>query len=337
LKSSLCHRTFGAILLSLAGGVLIVAYVGICVRVGSFWPWNEVVHEDGQRTLISTVLYFEHATRELPLDILLGLVIGGSVLFVVPPNENWTVPKWGGQRVTGFALVTALVVAIILMGTAFEGGLSVVLANFLQYHTRPGVALVWGSHWHYHLLSRLGLILISVGLAGLLRRINGGRGGGRERKGLGVVIATITLFFALTVLFSISLSSVLLSVFDPVFLGHQARELFTHVLVTVPAAWGFCLLLSRNVEITSLEEGLRSYSWPMTASAGVIGALLGVYVCAGALMTDAASYGQTSDVTMLVFPHFFEHSFTYAVVLSVAALVYELVGSTTTAAKSVLH
>jgi len=176
--------------------------------------------------------------------------------------------------------------------------------------------------------------LVSVGLAGLVLRITGGGGGRMGRSGLGVAISTIAIYFALTILFFTSFRSLLLSAFDPVFLGHQARELFTHVLVTVPAAWGFCLLLARKVEVTSSERGSRTYCWPITATAGVTGTLLGVYVCAGALMTEAAQYGQTKDVVMLIFPHFFEHSFTYVVVPSVAALVYEVVGSATAARRS---
>lgn len=170
LKGVQSHRGLAAALLSLAGLVLIVSYVGICVRTGSLWPWSELVHEDGQRTLIGTILY-----------------------------------------------------------------------------------------------------------------------------------------------------------------GHQAREVFTHSLVTLPAAWGVCLLLSRPAVVTSSERRFRTHAWPITASAAVIGVLLGIYLCLGALMTEATSYGQTKDVAMLIFPHFFEHSFTYVLVPSVAVLTYEVVAQTTRA------
>ena len=46
------------------------------------------MHEDGRRTLIETILYFEHATRELPLDVILGIAIGGSVLFAFAPDNR---------------------------------------------------------------------------------------------------------------------------------------------------------------------------------------------------------------------------------------------------------
>ena len=42
------------------------------------------------------------------------------------------------------------------------------------------------------------------------------------------------------------------------------------------------------------------------------------------LALDAASHGQTTDIAMLLCPHFFEHGFTYLVVPLVAALVYQV-------------
>ena len=65
--------------------MLLGAFVVICFHTGTIWPWTRVVHEDGRHTLIGTILYFEHATRELPLDVILGIAIGGCVFFAFPP------------------------------------------------------------------------------------------------------------------------------------------------------------------------------------------------------------------------------------------------------------
>jgi hypothetical protein len=32
--------------------VLLVAFVGVCLQAGTPWPWNRVVHEDGQHTFL---------------------------------------------------------------------------------------------------------------------------------------------------------------------------------------------------------------------------------------------------------------------------------------------
>ena len=57
----------------------------------------------------------------------------------------------------------------------------------------------------------------------------------------------------------------------------------------------------------------------LPASAGV---LIGAYLLAGGLITSAASQGQSASLTMLLCPHFFEHSFTFVVTPLVAALSF---------------
>lgn len=315
-----------AALLALAGAVLLVAFVMICVRTVSASPWNLVVHEDGRRTLLLTILYFEHASRELPLDLLLGVAIGGSALFAFPPAPPSVGGRVGARRSAAAAWTTAAVIAVIVAGTALEGGLAMVLDNLLQNHTRPGVPLWWGSHWRYHLLERLALMLVSIGLAGSWRFFTDG---GREapgRIGLALAAGSVGVYLALTLVFSDGLPSVLLAFHDPRYLGHQAREIVTHALVTLPVGWGVCMLALPGA---SPAAPARAPSWPGAVSAavavaiaaGALGLVLGGYVCVAALMADAVSHGQTRDLAMLIFPHFFEHSFTYLVVPGTAVLV----------------
>jgi hypothetical protein len=64
-------------------------------------------------------------------------------------------------------------------------------------------------------------------------------------------------------------------------------------------------------------------AWPLACGAG--GLLLAVYLLVGALGTSAVSQGQTKSLSLLIFPHFFEHVFSYLVVPLVAGLVYESV------------
>lgn len=340
MKGLAYERYLAPALLALAGSVLLVAYLVVCVRTGSFWPWSLVVHEDGQRTLTGTILYFEHATRELPLDILLGMAIGGGVLFAYPPDRGAQgAPRW---RVLALALATASVVAAILVGAALRGGLPVVLDNLLQMHTRPGMPLAWGAHWRYHLGSRLALILVSIGFAGLLRCLTDRGHAQGARSGLVVAGAAVGVYLVLTLVFAKSWSSVLLVFQHPIPLGHQARELLTHALVTLPIGWAGGLLMVRHAVINAsgghLETPSRRSSVTAAVAAaltaGAVGALLGSYICVAALMADAAAHGQTNDLAMLVFPHFFEHSFTYLVVFLVAALLYEGLGRATSPSRA---
>ncbi len=334
MTAATLYRTLAVILFAVAGAILFVAYVMICVRIGSSWPWGLVVHEDGKRTLLLTILYFEHAVRELPLDLLLGVAIGGCAIFAVQPATRPIDRPNGSRRIVAWAWLSAIVVVIIIAGTAVEGGRPMVLDNLLQNHTRPGAALVWGSHWRYHLLERVALILISIGFAGLLRLFADGGRGHNGRYGLVVAACSLAIYLLLTITFTNGWRSLLDPILDPLYLGHQARELFTHALVTFPVGWAACLLLLPKVPMAAPAHSL---SWPKSASklvivaiiAGILGLTIGSYVCLAALRSDSVSYGQTTDLAMLIFPHFFEHSFTYLVVPFVAALVYEIIASRT--------
>ena len=317
------YRLFTWIFLILGFGILGLSYAVICLRTGSLWPWFHVVHEDGSRTLLATVFYFEHGARELLLDIMLGIAVGGCLLFAFPPDD----PQGAGTTrradgVVGIAAASGLAVAIILAGAAIDVGLAGLRNNLLQYHTRPFAPLEWGSHWRYHLLSRLALILGAMGIAGFLRLWIGSEVNQPARQGLVIFGAALVVYALFTVVFSNGLNGFLLPLFDPVYLGHQAREVFTHVLATLPIAWGVCMAVVGPRLAWSPDSHARLFAWPVTTAAGASGAILGLYVCVGALLHDSASHGQTDDLAMLLFPHFFEHVQTYVVVTAVALLVY---------------
>lgn len=342
--SALFRRYLAIALLGVAVVVLLAAFVLICVRIGTMWPWTRVVHEDGQRTLLLTILYFEHASRELPLDILLGIAIGGCAYFAFGSTARRMDRPDRARRTFALGWSTALVVTVIMVGTALQGDRPMVLLeNLLQHHTRPGAALVWGSHWRYHLLERIALILISISFGGLLRWLADHEVHGSEpldgrrsaRIGLGIAGSAIVVYLLLSVVFAHGVGSMLDPLRDPIYLGHQARELFTHALVTVPLAWGACLLLLPKTEWAAptrpLFERRAAPSVVAAQGAGALGLFIGGYVCIAALRSDSISYGQTTDLAMLIFPHFFEHSFTYLVVSLVAMLVFEIAANSAAA------
>lgn len=309
------------------GGVLVASFVAIAARTGNPWPWSETVHETGARTLAGTILYYEHAARELPLDIVLGIAIGGSLLLLVPPAPRGALraPLVGGACVAGGLM------ALILAGTWFEGGARALADNLFQHHTRPEFGLEWGSHWRYHLLSRLALILASLGLAGLLIAWTRGAPRRARQAGLVTVAASLLLFVLGTIVFTPSVAAFWLPFRDPIYLGHQARELFTHLLVTLPLGWGIGLLLLSGARVQEADrtDPDDRPSWLLVAgtiAAGGLAAATGLYVVVAAMLNDAASQGQTQDVAMLIFPHFFEHTFSYGVVPAVAAVTYAAVG-----------
>ena len=270
----------------------------------------------GMRTFGDTLLYYEHAARELPLDVILGVVVGSSLAYALPRapgldrNEART---W--FRATTFGAL--LVCMLIGLGASREGWRSVA-DNLLQNHTRPGAPLEFGSHWRYHLLERLGFIVIAIGWAGLLRALVGPRSASEGTLAGSVVFAGLTVFAALSMVFFGGPDAFARVFRDPQYLGHQAREVLTHAIVTLPLALGVCLSLAGR---TAAPNPIEIRGGPIAGALAWLaaGATVLLYVLAAAWGADAASHGQSSDMVTLVFPHFFEHGFTYLVTAMTAA------------------
>jgi hypothetical protein len=294
-------------------GILLISYAALAFHTSTPWLWPVIVHESGDRTLGNTILYYEHAARELPLDLILGAAIGGSALFVFPGMTH--AGPSHRRRATIFLFGTVCVVGIILLGTVWTGGFGMLYENLLQFPTRPGEPLVWGGHWRYHFLSHLTLMLLSFGVAGPAM-IAGGRSKRGNRSGLAAFGGALGSFLLLAALFVPKGDSFS----DPVFLGHQAREVFTHALVTLPLAWSACMLLVRRGWYDQ-REGTVSVA--ASFGAGVAGLAFGMFLVVRSLMTSAASQGQSESLTVLIFPHFFEHAFSYVVATLAAGLVFE--------------
>ena len=298
--------------------VLLAAYAGVCVMTGSLWPWSIVVHEDGRHTLLGTVFFVEHATRKLVPDMLLALAVAGAVRYYFPPAI-----EAGHDNASRLRRRLALLAAAVLLGIAggtywTEGG-QALLDNLSQSHTRPGAPLVWGAHWRYHVIERFALMMLAFSVSGAIWKLRAPRGPSHGRASM--YGAALILFVALTAVFRVTSESFI----DPVFLGHQLRELFTHSLVTLPLALGTCLKLARilNPEprTPNPEPGTPNPWWPMVLT-GAAAIVSGTYLLVASVVTDAQSQGQTVSLARLLFPHFAEHALGYVLVPVLAGLLY---------------
>lgn len=282
------HNIAKAFLL-LAVAVLGCAFVVLCMHFGTAWPWSVVVHEDGRHTLFETVFYFEHALGELPLDILLAAAVAGSVLWFggspAPPRMAW-------QAGIGCLAVDGIIGA----GAWMSAGRDLALDNLLQYHTRDGAPLLFGSHWRYHLLSQVALMSLAFVPAGLVA-VPGAKAGARR-----CLLGAWAAFAVLTLVFGVSTESFT----DPRYLGHQARELFTHALVTVPLALACIMPAAGSV--------VRRLRWNPRVLGSLLAALLaGGWLAGGVFLTWSQHAAQSGDWVRVVCSHFFEHVLSYAV------------------------
>ncbi len=308
--------------------VLLVAYVGVSLQAGTPWPWNRVVHEDGQHTFLETIFYFEHATRELVLDAVLALAVAGAVRHFYPPSRASGDANLARMR-AWLAVWTLAALALILGGTAYvnafgryyaaEARGQAILDNLAQYPTRPGAPLVWGAHWRYHLIERFAEIALAFFGAGLLWLRDGRPDGRHGRSGASLYATALVVFAAATLVFGVSAQPFR----DPTYLGHQLRELVTHTLVTLPLAMGTCFVLARRFSLPASSTRSSLHAWPVYA-AGAVGVACAAFVLIASVLQKAQMYGQKKALAELLFPHFFEHSLGYVFVSALAGFLYLL-------------
>jgi len=145
------------------------------------------------------------------------------------------------------------------------------------------------------------------------------RSTGTRARGAAWMTGAVAVYAVISVIFGICRPHLILAAFnDPVFLGHQARELATHAIASVPLGIFACAVLA--------EPGRIFPSRNTAARAGIVfvslSIALGIYIVAGALLTGADKLGQSSDIRVLIFPHFLEHALGYFVFLTLAPAVF---------------
>jgi hypothetical protein len=297
-----------ALFLGVPLAILLLSYIGICLEVGSLWPGAALIHESGRRTLIETIFWFEHGVREIPIDLLLGLAIAASVLRfsqatpVIDAHRRSRVMWWAGG-------LLILLTVLIVTGAAMSSGLVVVIEEFAQMHTRPDSPPAWGSHWDSHLLSRAALILAAIAVGGFHAAL---KGQSKPFSSVGTRVYAISV--ATFVLITIFLGPNLMPVLDPIHIGHQARELATHLFVTLPVSFGLGLLAIRYQagQQNSGASSLSTAAIPGVFWMGALGVIvIGAYLTVGFLLTEAHGLGQSNSLVALVLVHFFEHLLTY--------------------------
>jgi hypothetical protein len=289
--------------------VLVASYIGICLDVGAIWPGDALVHESGQKTFAQTIFWLEHGVREIPIDLLLGMAVASSLLRFLQPTRGLDLVRRRGLMAWAGGL-TAVLTAFIVTGAAINSGARIVLEEFAQMHTRPGAPTGWGDHWDTHLLSRFGLLLVALFLAGFHAALTGAAERPTREIGRRLYRVNVVVFLAATLVFGPNLNPFL----DGIHIGHQARELFTHLLVTLPlSVWAglgaFQYLTRRQPRMT---KSFSLGSVPRVSWAALLGAvLIGLYLTIGFLVTAAYGRGQSSNPVALVLVHFFEHGLSY--------------------------
>ena len=196
------------------------AYAWLALEHHSWALWRVIVHESGRYTLGQTVFFFRHFLREVPVDVAMGLFCAAAIRSAEPAARRR--PPAGAAAL----LAIGLVALAFALATGEEGSREAV-RDLLQFRTRDDDA-VYGAHWNFHLLSTVWFGAAAYAAAAIWA----GRGGlvrptGAARTLLAAAWGWVAL---LTIVFGVQ-AEVFTS---PRYLGHQAREILTHGLITLP-------------------------------------------------------------------------------------------------------
>jgi hypothetical protein len=292
------------VLAGVPAATLLGAYMWMAHDHGTPWLLGVVVHENGRYTLAETMLYGRHFLRELPISGLYAAVSVGSFASYGPSGE-----RMPSRLLRGAALgAAALLVAGACLATARVSGGDVALRELLQAYVRDDEPPVPGAHWRYHLLSTPAYAAAAVLLASLLQRALEGRfraprplPRARWLGGIAVTVAVLTVLCGPTAA----------PFLDPRHLGHQAREVGTHLLVTLPLS--FAVLLALQDPAPSVAGGERPRDALIAAGGGAL--VLG-YLALGALLRGAGGTVRPGvALSSLVGAHFYEHGLDYVLVV----------------------
>lgn len=295
-----------------AAGVLAVALLWLAAEHRTLALWDVVVHESGRHTLGRTVLYFRHFLREIPtlIAMTLFLLAAYGVPEISPAMRRRARQRTG---VHGMWLAAAGFLAAIAFGaTAFEDGATAAWANLAQFYTRDDMTQ-YGSHWRFHWLSTIWIAMAAPLVAGAASRWFGAPPPGSLRQRRLLRAAAWTWFLGLTVVFVPTAEPFL----DPRYIGHQAREILTHGLVTLPLSLGLIAWMMRR-------HGVQGRGWGSAAELSPLAlvAFIGIPLFLGAatVFGDVMESGQRGGgLAAMVAAHFFEHTLDYVFVAMCSA------------------
>jgi hypothetical protein len=301
-------RALGLVLVAVPASVLTVSYLWLAVDHRTPWLLGVVVHESGRYTLAETILYFRHVLRELPIDVVYA---AAAVAAAAGYGPRCTTAPARAVRI-GALGAAALVVAGAWTGTVHAWGADVARSEVLQGYLRDEDVPSAGVHWGYHFLSTIAYLAAAIVLAALLRALLDGHtgvprsGAGARGRLAGVVAAMI----GLSALCGLGASPFR----DPRYLGHQAREAGTHLLVTLPLS--FAVLLGGGSWSPDPSRDVARRPSRDVGAALAVGAVTLAYLALGSALGGAADTARPgARLSSLVGAHYYEHTFDYVLVL----------------------
>jgi hypothetical protein len=298
-------RAWWALLLAGPIGLVVLAYTWLAAAHGTPWLWNVVVHESGQYTLGRTILFARHFLREIPVDAAMAVALAAAVRMVTP--DGVPLPRrW-------FVSISVLMAVGAIAASAVEEGWWEALRDLLQFRTRDDDTR-YGSHWRFHLLSTIWFCSAAPVLAGISSGVAGvpraSADAGRLMRSAWVGVALLTGAFGVSA--------------EPFtsdrYIGHQAREILTHGLITLPLVLAICVRAARGVPARQAVPApwpLQVLNW--TAVLGIPVFLVTAFGGAGLEGSAQMESGLSGVVAAHVFEHLLDYLFVLAMTLAIVS------------------
>jgi len=289
-------------------GILVAAsYLWLAWDHGAIGLWHVIVHESGRYTFAQTIAYASHFLREVPVDTAMGLLLAAAFLDQDDgPTQRIARKRAAGAIALGIAI--ALVVAAILI-EAHRTSLSSAWTDLLQFRTRDDTH-AFGSHWRYHLLHTM---WFGVAAAPVAAFALGSPHQPAPRSWASLLawgyVAAVTLACG----FSLDFAT------DVRFAAHQARELATHVPITLPLTVA-ALLAMTGRRTGGPTSGRITFTVARALVLVAIPAWLFLIVARG----NPASEAQTGQgLSAIIAGHVFEHApdYLFTPCVAIAALM----------------
>jgi hypothetical protein len=278
--------------------LLILSYAWLSVSHGTPWLWNVPVHESGHYTLGETVLFVRHHLREIPVDVAMALSLAAAIRVVSAPSTlrpvKW--PIWCALILTAGSFAAS----------AAQEGAGEALRDVLQYRTRDD-DVGYGSHWRFHFLSTIWFAVAAALLAavstgtGRVLRAKRGSAGRRLNAALWGYIILLTVAFGFTT--------------EPFtsnrYVGHQAREILTHGLITLPLVFSLAWRPDTDGAGPDAERSIL----PVTVTAWLLVIAIPVFLAVAFAQGGLEETAQlSSGLAGVVAGHVFEHVLDYVLV-----------------------
>lgn len=236
-------------------------------------------------------------------------------------------------------MIASVAIGICWIKAVDDWGIEVAIKELLQGYTRDDVFMT-GSHWPFHLLSSIGYFAGAVIMAAVIHyvihRDPPPYRADLRRRWIGACLLTLS---GLTLVMGRTIDPFL----DPRYIGHQGRELFTHLSMTLPLSFG---ILLRDLSVPSIKtvDATGSDGWTsrnhmsgvghprrvrndLLVATGVLFFTV-VLLVGGTLVTGAVEHARpNAPLSSLVAGHLFEHTVDYALVVCFTLIISRAVAA----------